>query len=147
MCNQIRSSLLRPDWNIVGGSAAQFFNELLSSGQRDRQIGIYESMRWTQGNTPRDALFASIRLPEYVYLPVTAHKRFQGNYEISFDEMAGLLTTKRVQYMAIPTQELEKITLTGDLSVAFRNEHVTILKLNSTLNNAAVCSESDSDIA
>ena len=124
---------------LVGGPAARLFNEFLGSGQRDRQIGIYESMRWAKENTASDALFASIRLPEYAYLPVTAYRRFQGNYEISFDDTVGLLTTERIQYMAVPAQELEKTALPWGLSVAFRNQHVAVLKLNSTLNNATIC--------
>lgn len=117
---------------FAGSSATYSFSEFIGPGQRERQIGIYESMCWVRENTAHDALFASMKLPEYRYLPVIAHRTFQGDYELPLDKVHELPANLKIDYVAIPTPESEKTTLPRSLPVAFRNEYVTILKVNST---------------
>jgi len=122
---------------LAGGPATFLFNEFLGPGQRERQIGIYESMCWARDNTTCDALFVSMKLPEYRYLPIVARRTLKENYELPVERIYELLPSLNIQYVAISTSELKEATIPRGLSMAFRNEYVTILKIDSTLNRQA----------
>jgi len=72
----------------------------------------------------------SMKLPEYKYLPIVAHRRFTRDIETSFDEMQRLLPDLNAQYISGPTNELKEKLLPADFSVVFSNQFVTVLKIH-----------------
>lgn len=115
---------------LATSSAPFFFSEFYAPGKRERQIAVYESMCWIRDNTEKDDSFVSMKLPEYKYLPVVAHRRFTRDIATSFDQMQRLLPDLNVQYVSGPTDELKEKSLPADFSVAFSNEFVTVLKIH-----------------
>jgi len=115
---------------LVGSCATYVLNELQGPGQRERQMAVYESMRWAQQNTRSNDLFASVNLAEYRYLPIVANRRLERNYEVPSDRMRDVLRLTKALYIVIPTEELRIDLSMWACTVAFSNDYVTILKLN-----------------
>ena len=92
-------------------------------------------MCWIRDSTEKDDSFVSMKLPEYKYLPLVAHRRFTRDIETSFDQMQRLLPELNVQYVSGPTDELKEKSLPANFSVAFSNEFVTVLKIHKRLED------------
>jgi len=114
---------------LATSSAPWFFGEILGPGKRERQIAIYESMRWARENTQDDDLFASTRLPEYQYLRVVAHRRLLKNFDLPPDKMIEIVAGLEVRYACVPTKELEQNKSSTELRMVFRNDYVTVLEI------------------
>ena len=113
------------------GPFFRFANNLPGDSAPERQIAIYQSMKWIGSNTSRDSCFLSVGLLEYLYLPVVANRTFQGDYEIPPEEIYSLSKQDRIDYVAVSTRDerLEAFKSNELFELMFENEYVLIFHI------------------
>ena len=116
---------------ITMGPTFQFINDVMRGSTSQRQLAIYDSMKWADKNTPRDSSFLSIGLLEYTYMPVVANRTFQGDYEVSPEEIYSLSVQNHVDYVAVSTRDerLEAFKSNELFKLKFENEYVLIFHI------------------
>jgi len=116
---------------VTMGPTFQFINDVIRGSTSQRQLAIYDSMKWADKNTPRDSSFLSVGLLEYTYLPVVANRTFQGDYEVSPEEIYSLSVRNRVDYVAVSTRDerLEAFKSNELFKLKFENEYVLIFHI------------------
>jgi len=113
------------------GPFFRFANNLPGDSASERQIAIYQSMKWIGSNTSRDSSFLSVGLLEYLYLPVVANRTFRGDYEISPEEIYSLSKQDRIDYVAVSTRDerLKAFKSNELFELMFENEYVLIFHI------------------
>jgi len=116
---------------ITMGPTFEFVNDVVGDSKSERQLAIYDSMKWAEENTPRDSSFLSVGLLEYTYLPVVANRTFQGDYEIPPGEIYSLSKQNYVDYVAVSTRDerLEAFKSNELFELMFENKYVLIFHI------------------
>jgi len=116
---------------ITMGPTFQFVNDVIGGSTSQRQLAIYDSMKWAEKNTPTASCFLSVGLLEYTYLPVVANRTFQGDYEIPPEKIYSLSVQNHIDYVAVSTRDerLKAFRSSELFELKFENEYVLIFHI------------------